>query len=261
MTNLQEEYFADTSSISNSQLRNFVSYNKYWDRLLTPDIYRAYSIDKAMEFEITDPIIVWKIVDLYFDWTWEMVWDKYQIVARRSWENPNEITKTIAKTAKRMIDWGNYFPKFQEFIKDKNTASQYIIRETIKCSEKDTWEVYEIPVKWLPDFINQKDKVICDLKTSWNMDMIIEGLQYKWEPNLTANYIRQLAMYNKMMWGDYSWALALITEKGIKWIDVPNEILIEAWKIIEQDLIELWKYIQDPKDIDESIFNLEELSL
>jgi len=62
-----KEYFADTTAISNSQLRDFVSYNKWGERLLTPDKYLARHIDKTMEFKLTDPVIVGKIIDSFFD--------------------------------------------------------------------------------------------------------------------------------------------------------------------------------------------------
>jgi|GEM_PF-4815824 hypothetical protein len=57
MSKILEEYFADKTAISNSQLRNFVKYDKWGNRLITPDIYNAYDKD-LVEFEVTDPIIV-----------------------------------------------------------------------------------------------------------------------------------------------------------------------------------------------------------
>jgi len=53
-----KDYFNDTTAISNSQLRTFVSYNKWGARLLTPDKYLAFHVDKTIEFQITDAIIV-----------------------------------------------------------------------------------------------------------------------------------------------------------------------------------------------------------
>jgi hypothetical protein len=122
-------------------------------------------------------------------------------------------------------------------------------------------EVIDIKIKWLPDFVNVKEKKILDLKTSWSMSMILEELQFKWKPNYTAHYIRQLSMYNFLLGGGYSWALALITTKWVKWIDVPNWILEKAWEQIEIDLIDLHKFIQDPSSINESIFKEEDLEL
>ncbi len=243
-------YFEKTDYISNSQLRSFVKYDKFWNRLLTPDIYKAYYIDKTMEFEINDAIIVWKIVDEYFSWLWENVWNKYEIVSRRTWKSSKiEITKTMAEEAKKMIKWGCIWSKFQNFINDKDTESQL--------------ELFldEPKIKWLPDFVNKKKKLIVDLKTSGNLDMIIDSLQFKWEPIFTANYIRQLAMYNILLWWWYDGALALITTKGVKWIDVPNWILEKTKEQLLKDIEELQNFIKNPISIDESIFKEPGLTL
>jgi hypothetical protein len=53
----KENYFDDTKLLSNSQLKNFVRYNKWGTRILTPDIYLAYK-NKAVEFESSDAMII-----------------------------------------------------------------------------------------------------------------------------------------------------------------------------------------------------------
>ena len=259
----EQEYFADTSAISNSQLRNYISYNDYWDPIKTPDIYRAYHIDKAMKFEVNDAMIVWKVVDKYFDWTWEKVWEEYEIVSRRTWKSDKiEITKTMWDDINKLIKWGNYFPKFQEFIKDKDTKAQTSLFKEVELTSK-TWEVKKVKLKWLPDFINNKKKVIVDLKTTtWEISRITDGMAFKWKPKLTANYLRQLALYNFLSWWDYDGVISLLSPKWIKWIDVPNSILIDTWEIMKEDIIDLANFIEKPDNVEESIFYEEdELSL
>jgi len=255
--NKQEEYFADTTAISNSQLRNFVSYNKYGQRLYTPDKYVAFHIDKSIKFKVTDAIIIWKIVDIYFDWTGEKVWEKYIPVARRTWkaikdlieagvdtEGVMEITTKMKEEADEMIAWWKAFRQFKEFLQDEGTEAQVQLKETIN------W----ITLKGLPDYVNKNKNLIVDLKTTWSMDMIIDSLQFRWEPKLTANYIRQLSMYNKLLWGWYDWALALVTSSGVKWIAIPNTILESAWDIIEKDIESLDNFLKNSKTLEESIF-------
>lgn len=285
--NKQEEYFKQ-DFISNSKLRNFVSYNKYEQRLYTPDKYIAFHIDKSIKFKLTDAIIIWKIVDIYFDWTGKKVWEKYIPVAKRTWKaikelietrvnkyiqeegNPitddinkeeieelqekfskeiekewvMEITMKMRDEAEEMIAWWKAFRQFKEFLKDEDTEAQVQLKETIN------W----VTMKGLPDFVNKKKNLIVDLKTTWSMDMIIDQLQFRWTPKLTANYIRQLSIYNKLLWGWYDWALALVTSTGVKWISIPNAILEEAWTKIEEDIISLNKFLENPKTLEESIF-------
>lgn len=261
MTN-KEEYFADTTAISNSQLRTFVQYNKYWKRDIYPDDYITMHIDKAIEFEMNDAMVVWKIVDEYFDWTWPAVWEKYIPVARRTWKDLEEwcmeITMGMKDEAEKMIKRWICFRRFKEFIKHPWTKSQVQLRKDLELTDAISWEVRTVAVKGLPDYVNDDLKLIVDLKTTWSRQMIIDDLQFRWEPNLTANYIRQLSIYNQLLWWTYSWALALVTADWVKWIDIPNQILLDAWKIIERDIIELDNFLKDPTTLNESIFQKNE---
>ena len=68
-------------------------------------------------------------------------------------------------------------------------------------------------MKGMPDYVNHKLKKIVDLKITGSLDMILDQLQFRGEAKLTARYIRQLAIYNKLCGGGYSTALALVTNK------------------------------------------------
>jgi len=288
-------YFADTTAISNSQLRTFVSYNKYGQRLLTPDDYMAEHVDKAVQFIATDPVILGKIVDQYFDGTGEDVWKNYIPVARRGGkeiqkiidqriedegvhniedeaelikakdkiveeinENYMEITLGMKADAEQMIARGKSFRKFKNFLQAEGTEAQTQLRCEVEITDPTTGEVRSIKMKGKPDFTNDKQKLIVDLKTTGSRDMIIDELQFRGEPKLTANYIRQLSIYNKMSGGDNDGALALVTATGVKWIFIPNEYLVAAWEILEKDVLELDGFLKDPDSIDESIFKYDE---
>jgi len=281
-------YFADTTAISNSQLRTFVSYNKYGQRFLTPDDYMAEHIDKAVEFVCTDAVIIWKIVDKFFDWEGKKVWDYFIPVARRwgkeiqkiidktideAWEISDterqniidqindeymEITIKMQEEAETMIARWLSFRRFKQFLQTEWTEAQVQLRTEVEITDSKTGEVRKISMKWKPDFVNNKMKLIVDLKTTWSRSMIIDDLQFKGEPNLTANYIRQLAIYNKMSGGDFDWALALVTSTWVKWIFIPNQILVDAWEIIEKDVLALDDFLKNPESLNESIFTYDE---
>ncbi len=292
-----KEYFA-TDFITNSKLRDFASYDKWGARLLTPDKYLARHIEKTMEFKLTDPVIVGKIVDAFFDWTGEKVWEKYIPVARRSgkeikklaeeryeaenttgaWTNSiieaskeekdirlaeiekelledgyMEITGTIKSEAEEWIKWGQNFKQLRDFLQKEDTESQVILKTDINITDWD-WVIHTITMGGKPDFLNKKEKLIVDLKYTGSLNMVIEWLQFRWEPKLTAAYIRQCSIYNKMCGGDYSAALAVVTSTGVKWISISNEILVAAWDIIKKDILDLDKYLKDPDSLNETIF-------
>lgn len=283
-----KEYFADTTALSNSQLRTFISYNKYGQKLLCPDDYLAMHVDKKVKFNVTDPVVIWKIVDRYFDGEGQNVWSYFIPVARRTWkeiqkvidkniselwENPSqedidrvteevnenywEITMAMKETADEMITRGLAFRKFTNFLKADGTEAQAQLREKVEVTDSEG-TIHEVLMKGKPDFVNEKMKLVVDLKTTGSRDMIIDELQFRGEPKLTANYIRQLSGYNKMMWGDYDGALALVTATGVKWIHIPNQILVDAWEILWKDYLELDTFIKNPDSLDESIFKYDE---
>lgn len=265
----QDNYFQDTEYISNSQLRNFVSYNKWGQRILTPDIYMAYKTWKV-KFKVNEAIIIWKAIDEFYDKTNDLFLDKkklftkYKPVARRNWKEKEwivEITKSMEKDILAMLEWGSAFNRFQELIKNNDVKCQTILQKEVELTNK-SWEVKKVKLKWLPDFINHKKKVIVDLKTTWSLDMVIENLQFKGKAIKTANYLRQLALYNFLSWWNYDGVIALLSPKGVKWIDVPNDILLDVWEIMKEDIIDLANFIQNPEIVDETIFYEEdELSL
>lgn len=326
---MSEKYFENTSAISNSQLRTFARYNKYGQRQLYPDDYLAMYVDKTVKFNPTDAVIIWKIVDKFFDWTWTEVWKQYIPVAKRTWKeikatkerlkedkdiefifdrqsdtaldieytaqfaeqtketeglvwkwktkkeassnlidqyvdkNYLEITMKMKEDAEEMINRWLAFKRFSNFLQHDKTEAQVELEEELELTDPITWELRKVKVKWLPDFVNKELNLIVDLKTTWSIDMVIDSLQFRGEPKLTANYIRQLSIYNKLSGGGYDWVLAILTPDGVKWIFIPNQILEDAWPMLEWDILLLDSFLQDPDSIDDTIFVTlnEELSI
>lgn len=278
---MSKEYFSNTKAISNSQLWAFIGYNKYGRPLYTPDKYIALHIEKTKQFDPTDAVIIGKIVDLYFSGEGEGCWNKYIPVARRTggeikkvleerleWVEDDseieritteveseymEITLGMKDDAEKMIDWGRSFRKFREFLSLPDTESQVELSQLMSIIDKD-WVIHEVEVKWLPDFVNRTEKKIVDLKTTGNIEMIVDDLQFRGDPKPTARYIRQLSLYNEILGGDYSGVIALISNDGVKWIDIPNEYLKQAWEIMKQDIVDLQSFLNNPNLFNESIF-------
>ena len=256
MTNIltEDNYFQDKTMLSNSTLRNFVSYNKYWNRELTPDDFVAnHILWEEKTFACDDAIKVWKIVDKYFE-LWPIEWaeyvESYKAVVRRSGKDEFEITKWMKSDIDSIIEKGLNFKRFMDFLKTPWTESQVIL----------TWKLKTILLKWKPDFINRYIKEIMDLKTTWSIWMIMDELFYinkDWQKivNLNAPYIKQLSIYNYMAWWDFYWSLALISSTWRRYIKISNRVLKKAFEQIEKDLIELqefidtWIYPDDTLDI------------
>ena len=210
-----EDYFSD-KTVSNSTLRNFISYDKYWNRIITADKYDAYEKDKV-EFKPTDAIVIGKAVDEFFDKSSlfflnrDALFKKYEPVARRT-KSPTkdyvQITNWMFDTVNEMIEWWLAFDSFQSFINDENTKAQQKLKKNIELLDTKTGEIIELQIKWLPDYINESNKKICDLKTTGSIQMITDSLQFRWKPILTSDYIRQQAIYNKLLWGWYDGSIA-----------------------------------------------------
>lgn len=116
--------------------------------------------------------------------------------------------------------------------------------------EADTQVVLEDHVrkrKGKPDIVNHKKKIIADLKVVWNIDKLIEAIQFRWTFNLTFQYIRQLWNYDDLLWWWYKWQLIVVDHKcNIIIIDIPNELLVRAQELNERDIKELDYRLMQP---------------
>ena len=222
-------------------------------RVLYPDLYKARHIDKSLFHEPTDNMIVGTIVDKYFDDMWDSIWNEYEAVSRRTWKSDKiEITKTMEDRVNTMIRV--WVIVWLDVFKEQCETQKQLYSEV---------EIYDkkIKIKALPDFINNKTKEIIDLKTTASINQIVEDLQFRWKPKLTARYIRQWAICRKILWDDYTFRLAILSDE--KWwvyksIVIPNEILDASWNILEKDIYELQSYL-DSGEIQDSIFDLSKL--
>jgi hypothetical protein len=211
-------------------------------------------------------MIIWKAVDEYFDKTNTLflnngwLFEKYLQVSKRKSDNPDssiiEITWVMTDTIKKTIQWGKSMQSFKDIIKDEKYVSQKILLWSIEIVDETDGEVYTIQMKWLPDYCNETEKKLVDLKYTWSLDMIIDSLQFKGQPILKGWYIQQQAIYNKLLWGWYDWCIILLTDNWCINIDISNEILEKSWLAIESDILDLAKFIEGEKLINTSIFDL-----
>jgi hypothetical protein len=244
----KENYYTDTTAISHSMLCDFVHYNEYWERFLTPDLFQIYHfnwVDK--KFKNEDIVKIWLIVDEYYE-KWPEVLEKYEVVSRRSWEDSLQITKSMFDTIQDIIVMWNNFKRFIDFIKLPDTKSQDVLVS----------EVDNIKIKWKLDFINYWKKKILDLKTTSSLDNVLKDIVFKWQINIFARYVRQLAYYNYLAGWDFDWILAILTPTEVKWLEIPNKFLTLSWEFIKTDLLELKKFIDNPNEYPKDIFEGEE---
>lgn len=235
MTTLtQENYYEDKTHISNSMLSDFVTYDDYGTRIYTPDYFYAKHVARTIPDEKSDAMLRWTIIDRAFtEWMHTLL--EYPVVARRSWENPNEITNSMHQDIQTILQAIKWFKRLNEFKAHPDTKTQDIL----------TSEIAWVPVKWKTDFKNAILKAIVDLKTTWDILKIWKDMQFKWTPMITARYIRQLALYRFMSGQDYTCAIAGIDDSGKPmWIPVRNDILDAAMVLVAEDIVKLNDYIK-----------------
>ena len=240
----QDQYYSDNTHVSHSMLCDFVTYNKYGDRITLPEFYYSEHILGNNLFEKTDAMIVGSIVDEYISekdqWKKDEVLAKYPVVAKRSGNNPNEITKSMSETISKMISALESFKTLNDFISLPDTKTgqddETILQKSIELPDGC------LNLKWKVDFINHTTRQIVDLKTTGSVEMVLDGLMYKWTPILHARYIRQLAYYRYLASPDIDYSCALAVADGdwrIVWIPIRKDILDRAWEFIKDDLSEL----------------------
>ena len=235
-------YYDNKTHITNSMIHDFVSYNKYWNRTITPETYYAKHISKKIKFGWSDAMLKWTIVDKYFS-EWPYILQDYPAVSKRSWNNPNEITNSMNESIQEMIKIWEAFKTFQELI-NLSTTINWTSDQSIVTSEIETIN-WIVKIKWKMDYINHDQKWIIDLKTTANVETLWEDLQFKWDANIFHKYIRQGALYNKLLpW--YSFAIAVIDDAWrMKFIPVRQDILDESFNYVLQDITELQTYYTD----------------
>lgn len=228
----KDNYYQDKSNISNSMLCDFVTYNDYGQRVYTPDLFYAKHVAQSIPDESSDAMLRWTIIDRALtEWMHTLL--EYPVVSKRSWDNPNEITKWMNEDIERILASVKWFKRFNEFRAHPKTSTQDILTGSI------AW----VPLKGKTDYKNDELKMIVDLKTTGNIMKIWEDMQFKWRPNITARYIRQLALYRHMAGDDYTCYIAGIDEHGAPmWIPVRNEILDAAMVLVAEDIVKLDEY-------------------
>lgn len=238
MTITKETYYEDKTHITNSMLSDFVHYEK-WVRILTPETYYAKHIAKTLVFEPNDAMLCGTIVDRYFS-EWEHILEKYPVVSKRNWNNPNEITNSMNDKIQWLIKTFKSFKSFQNFLKlpdtyRGNSPKSIITKEIVLLSGRI------ISIKWKVDFWNDKLKYCVDQKTTANVDTLMWELQFKWIPNIYHRYMRQMTFYNILT--EYDQALAIWDEEWrMQFVPIRKDIFDRTKSIILADLDELQNY-------------------
>jgi hypothetical protein len=118
-----KNYYEDKSHISHSMLCDFVSYDKFGGRTITPEYYYAKHVAvNAPAFVPTDAMQVGTIVDRYFS-EGPQVLEEYPVVSRRSGKDPKEITNSMSESVGTMIAGLGAFRTFQDFIALPDTVT------------------------------------------------------------------------------------------------------------------------------------------
>lgn len=238
-----QNYFEDKTHVSHSMLCDFVSYDKFGGRTVTPEYYYAKHVGGGIKFEPTDAMVVGTIVDRYFA-EGPQVLEEYPAVSRRSGKDPKEITNGMSESVARMIGSLDQFKTFQEFANDPIT----ICGNSEGCVLTGTFGTGngQMKLKGKVDFINHCERMIVDLKTTASIDMVMSDMRFRGTPNVFARYIRQGAYYRNLAGEGYSFALAIVDDNG-KFVYVPirQDILDAAWSHVSADLTQLASFYDD----------------
>lgn len=239
-----QNYYEDKTHISHSMLCDFVSYDKYGNRTITPEYYYAKHIaGKIKSSEPTDAMIVGTIVDRYISEGADIL-NEYPVVSRRSGKDPKEITNGMSDSVAIMTKSIEAFRTLQSFIALPDTirgsSENSVLKGEMVCTGGT------LKLKGKVDFYNPTTKQIVDLKTTGSLDTVMDSLQFKWSPNIFARYIRQGAYYRYLAGDNSEFALAIVDNDGrIMFVPIRPDILDAAFKGIVDDMNELSTYYAD----------------
>lgn len=271
-----ENYYERNDYLSNSSLSNFVSFDKYWNprynfsgflNPTAPDS-DAIEIGKAVDSDLTE----WE----FFMDTYDVKMDKSglvelatelgcEVVERKSKANP--VADTIPSLIQKIKDTGYTFKKTMtqanfdkvltilsranNFQYDSNTTYRQYIAE---CDNQRIVVSEKLRMKWKFDHCNSKRKRISDLKTTGQFDRLIEDIYYGGNVNVNHKYIRQLAIYRELVYGETGewWDCELIiigTDGKHIILRIPALAMDTAMKQVYAD-IEMLNTYRFPKDGD-----------
>lgn len=265
-------YYEDKTHLTNSMINDFVNIVKWWKKYYTPDVFYNLHIKQVGRLESTDVMELWKIVDEHFS-EWVDVLTKYKVVDLRTKAGKEEmeanpdicVSQDIYNKIELLINALYSDDRYMRFLKDKNTISQVILQKEYEYADIN-WEIKTIKIKGKPDHINRTSKILVDLKTTANYEMLVEDMQWNLVPKIDYNYFRQLALYNWLDWWDNKCYLCIADYKNtyiskdnkklwrVKWIFVPDYILKKSLESIFEDIRELAKYKDDKWEWDTEKF-------
>lgn len=219
-----KEYYERNDYLSNSALSNFVSFSKFGTPIYNfanflnptqPDS-DAIEIGKAVDADLTEG-------EFFMD-NFEVKMDKAtlielatelgcEVVERKSVaKGPAD---TISSLTQKILEKGHVFKKTMtqanfdkvltilsranHFQYDANTTYRQYIAE---CDNQMVVTSEKLRMKGKFDHCNTKRKRISDLKTTGQFDKLIEEIYYGGNVNVNHKYIRQLAIYRELVYGE-----------------------------------------------------------
>lgn len=219
-----EEYYEHWEYLSNSSLSNFVSFGKFGTPIYNfanflnptqPDS-DAIEIGKAVDADLTE--------GQFFMDTFEVKMDKTTLIELATELGCDVVERksvakwpadTIPSLTQKILEKGHVFKKTMtqanydkvltilsranHFQYDANTTYREYIAE---CDNQMVVTSEKLRMKGKFDHCNSKRKRISDLKTTGQFDRLIEDIYYGGNVNVNHKYIRQLAIYRELVYGE-----------------------------------------------------------
>lgn len=273
------EYYSRNDYLSNSSLSNFVSFDKYWNPRYNfswflnptqPDS-DAIEIGKAVDADLTE----WE----FFMDNFEVKMDKAtlielatelgcEVVERKSvakWP-----ADTIPSLTQKILEKGHVFKKTMtqanfdkvltilsranHFQYDSNTTYRQYIAE---CDNQMVVTSEKLKMKGKFDHCNTKRKRISDLKTTGQFDRLIEEIYYGGNVNVNHKYVRQLAIYRELVYGETNewWDCELIiigTDGKHIILRIPHNAMDVAMAQVRKDIdmLNTYRFPADGDSVD-----------
>lgn len=271
-----EEYYERNDYLSNSSLSNFVSFGKFGTPIYNfanflnptqPDS-DAIEIGKAVDADLTEGQFFLDNFEFKLDKQWlvDLATElECEVILSKSKANPKP--DTMATLTEKILAKGHVFKKTMtqanfdkvltilsranHFQYDANTTYRQYIAE---CDNQMVVTSEKLKMKGKFDHCNTKRKRISDLKTTGQFDKLIEDIYYGGNVNVNHKYVRQLAIYRELVYGETGewWECELIiigTDGKHIILRIPHAAMDVAMDQVRKDIDMLNTY-RFPKDGD-----------
>lgn len=261
--------YGSPTSLNFSSLARFVSYD--WQGI---PAYNIYNYLNPPPWEDTDATLIGTIVDNVFT-EWLDFEETYTKEKGKTVDQLKEVLMPYVEerglkvsTFKKKQDWEDFykeiFPDAPEdnrilltpavydkivLIIDSHFNFQYSKDETIlqlfaRCEKQKVVEKdgrkgkLDFYLPWL----------VMDMKIVGNLDNFLKDFQYKWNYQVHHRYVRQMAFYSDLLWGNHDAQLIVTDHSGThNVLHIPNSILVRAQALNNRDVSQLQATLQSWK--------------